>query len=236
MKKIYAGISANDMYQILEELNVSNNGEVFLHSTNMEKSDATEKTKNFFEKGISKEGKTTNKYMSILSTLMLVKDEEFDSEIIRYSGYGNCTMIVRIPEVYKSLHLGKASKKYAGTTTGQQDVKSCILDFLELEYIPREFIVGCLRKNIPDDGKYDFIVNPYYFEINPNNDLEERLIEAFKKKTRLVKDYVGIEKLSDESFENLMRFYEEYLKGEFVQEFKEHRALQQASKNKKTLQ
>lgn len=158
----------------VEEFMVMNNlldmygeDDVFIHGVKPSASEGIsmlDMVKSFFEKGIRLDG--TSKGGSILSTVALQhKDQSLSEQIKKYNYAGGVyKVIVKIPKELEGLYLGNCREKYE--TGGNQNDKNAILDYLNFESIPREFIVGiCVSPDKNDLSKDQiFIENPYYYD------------------------------------------------------------------------
>ena len=120
-------------------------------------------SKKLFEEGIKKQSRD-----SILSTIkLLMPNKPLDKQIENYVLHGKFRVILKIPESLNELYLGKCKRKFEDA--GNQYDKNSLLDFLELDHIPSEFIVGIVYtdKETYAEGEeinYKFIKNPNYFE------------------------------------------------------------------------
>jgi hypothetical protein len=178
MAKDLSNIEYNLIYNGIEQGN-----DVFLHgfSEIPENYTIEEFSKKLFSEGIKK-----NKHSSILSTIKLCQhNNPLAEEISAYIAHGRYRIVLKIPEKLEDLYFGKCEKKY--NTAGNQDSKNSILDFLNLNYIPAEFIVGIVytdKMEYSSDEKidYHFIQNPNYYD-DPLNSTKNsaELIKKIKK-------------------------------------------------------
>lgn len=230
MKYLHKGISEAELKYILKELNVTNRDDIFVHGTDLNSTNCNEITESIFENGVSKNTRTVAPFMSMLATISLLSDDyDVGDQILNYH-IGNTIFVLRIPEEYQGLYFGKVNQKYAGRVAGMQDSCVSILDVLELENIPNEFVVCSIKKSNEQYGKYDMVINPKYFEIDKNNNLKEKILTLVEKyynsiKKDIVKDYMNIEPLNDKKFEANMDLAEHFLidDKEFIKELYSHR-------------
>ena len=150
--------------------------------------------------------------MSILATTSLLKNNhDITSQVLNYP-IGNTVFVLRIPKEYEGTYLGRINQKYAGRVSGMQDECVSILDVLEIENIPSEFVVCSIKKSNEKHGKYDVMINPKYFEIDKNTALKETILSLVEKvdndiKRSIAKDYMNIESLSKEIFPGYMSLF-----------------------------
>ena len=213
MKQLYNRIDFLEVRRILEDLNVNSlNSDILFHGSTLYDYNYEEVTREIFEKGVSKKTKSVAPFMSILATAALLSDKyDTPSQIIDYN-LGNVSFIIRIPKEYEGVHFGKIDQKYARRTSGLQDESVCALDLLEIEAIPSEFIVGCIKKSNDEYGKFDLLINPRYFELDKSKSLKNAIEEvidnssACKMTKIVVKHYMNIEKVDEEIYKGCLDF------------------------------
>ena len=145
---------------------------------------------------------------------MLNKKYDLTNQITSYH-IGNAVFVLRIPREYKGLYFGNINQKYAGRVSGIQDECVSILDLLELENIPPEFVVCSIKKSNEMYGKYDVVVNPRYFEIDKDNTLDKNILKIIENNGNevvkaIVKDYMNLEKLDKDMFSSYMDLLENF--------------------------
>jgi hypothetical protein len=209
---LHKKLSLVEVYKLLKSLNVTHNDDILVHGTTLDESNYDEVTSSIFENGVSKQTKSVAPFMSILATTSLLnKNDDLTGQIVNYY-IGNTTFVLRIPKEYQGLYFGKINQKYAGRVSGMQDECVSILDVLELESIPSEFVVCALKKSNEEYGKYDVLVNPKYFELDKENNLKENIIELIETignevKKDIIKDYMNIKELPKNLFDNYMTLF-----------------------------
>ena len=140
-----------------------------------------EKFQSIFENGVKKR----NSSLSILSTASLCnKNEPIGKQVANYVPRGKFRVVIHIPESLEKVFLGNCLEKHGDA--GNQYGKNCLLDFLELDSIPTEFIVGIYYTekttyNEDEEVKYSFEENPNYFNHKTNKENNtKKLLEKIK--------------------------------------------------------
>lgn len=212
--------------------NVLEGDDVFIHGFRLKENQTIEDfSKKLFAEGIKKESKN-----SILSTIALLRhDRPIETQISNYVGRGKYRVILKIPETIEDLFLGRCKKKYGDA--GNQYSENSILDFLELDHIPPEFIVGIVYtdKEMYEDNEeieYKFIENPGYFDNLENSKKNSKKLSAKIKKQLKTKlkensvktDLVKSILLGEELPENLIEILKQYNLFEKYEEFLNQRA------------
>ena len=203
--------------------NVFEGDDVFIHGFRLKENQTIEDfSKKLFAEGIKKESKN-----SILSTIALIPhNQNLETYISNYVSRGQYRVILKIPETVENLFLGKCKKKYGDA--GNQYSENSILDFLKLDHIPPEFIVGIVytEKEMYNDGEnieYNFIQNPNYYDHIDSYDknskkLAEKLENCLKgdKLSTIVLKYIM---KGEELPENLINILKQYNLFEKYEEF-----------------
>ena len=142
-----------------------------------------EKIQSIFENGLKK----TNSSLSILSTTALCRTEKpIGQQISNYVSRGRFRVIIHIPKQLENIFFGNCIKAHGDA--GNQYGNKCLLDFLELESIPSEFIVGVystdsLMYDENEEVKYSFVENKNYFNHKTNKvENTKKLLEKIKSK------------------------------------------------------
>lgn len=208
----HQNITFLELRKHLESLGICESDDILVHGSSLTEEAYESVCEKIFDTGISKNTKQVAPFMSILATASLLSDK-FDkpSQIIDYN-FGNTTFVIRIPREYDGLYLGKIDQKYARRTSGLQDESVSFLDLLDLESIPREFIVCAIRESKKEHQKYDLLINPKYFELDKSLDFKKRiefLVENSDTNViskAVVKDYLGLEKLDSHVYKHYLDF------------------------------
>jgi len=218
---------ANSTFSIKTNLTINNvfeGDDVFIHGFRLKENQTIEDfSKILFAEGIKKESKN-----SILSTIALIPhNQNLETYISNYVGRGQYRVVLKIPETVEDLFLGRCKKKYGDA--GNQYGANSILDFLELDHIPPEFIVGIVYtdKEMYADNEeieYKFIQNPNYYDHidyydKNSKNLADKLEECLKDNklsTIILKHIMKGEKIPENILEmlkqyNLFNKYEEFL-------------------------
>ena len=144
---------------------------------------------------------------SILSTVSLLNpDNDLSEQIEKYSYKGFNKVIVKIPQELENLYLGNCKPKY-NDSTGNQYEHNCVLDYLDFENIPTEFIVGIIYPQNPviEDGEshnYVFYENPNYYDHPKNKDkniesIVNKINDKLKDDITLAKEIILGDEISD---------------------------------------
>lgn len=139
--------------------------------------------------------KNSNSYVAsgLLSTTCLINDD--NNALKDYGGpfistASNCisdekmsttaSIVIAIPQFFDNFFLGKIHKDRELI----KQAKTCILDLLEIENIPPEFILGISYGNALDMEQSKLVVNPKFYALNENNkqNAEKFLSNLFKEK------------------------------------------------------
>lgn len=143
-----------------------------------------------FSETLFKEGLKKQPRNSILSTIALLRhNQPLDTQITNYVLHGKYRVVLKIPTEINGLFLGNCKQKYGDA--GNQYSENSVLDFLNLEYIPTEFIVGIFytEKESYNDGEkieFKFIQNPNFYDhlklgISNSKNLTTKIETALKK-------------------------------------------------------
>ena len=162
------------------------------------------------------EGLRNNQGWSILSTICLLnKDDPTKSyeEFIEHYDFGgksNVKVLIHIPQELEGLYLGNCKLKFGNS--GNQNDKNHILDYLNLDNIPREFIVGLLYSQNyhvqnTESQDFKFFDNPFYYDYVQNKEENiETIVNKIKEgmnKSSFARDIISGKNFSNDHKEFL---------------------------------
>ena len=157
-------LNDNEIYEI-------GNNNIFIHGFHLkENEDPQKRFESYFNHGI----KLASDRVSILSTIALLKnDKDYASQIEKYIGRGIYRIVVNIPYELEEFFLGKCLDKFGDS--GNQYSENHLIDLLNLEYIPKEFIVGIYYTDKyvyekDEEIKSFFVENPNYYDHKTNKE------------------------------------------------------------------
>lgn len=162
----------------------NNNSDVYLHGTSKlskeySQEECFQTANSYFQNGIK-----YNYGRVITSTASLMKsDSSVAGKVLDYN-FARAKFIINIPEQFQDLYLGAAIRKdfKNGETISYEESTSSLdhssarystVDFLDLDHIPKEFIVGVFYYTDDDLTQGQMIVNPNYLYFKENTQVLE---------------------------------------------------------------
>lgn len=205
------------LQEFLKNYNLDKNikGNLFIHNFSSNPTISKEEQfKSYFDKGLKK----PDACISVLSTMALLnKKQDFAKSIHNYVIKGDCKVILNIPFELNDVFFGDCKKSYGAA--GNQDSYNTLIDFLDLKYIPKEFIVGILYDDNYDENTNSFknskfIENPHYYN-HPiyGKENSKCLIENIKQAVdkrhdKMISMLMNIEPFDEKIFDYNCQFYD----------------------------